>query len=554
MTADIGKYRKIGRHGAAYGIVLCLFVLCSTLGANAQQRRGSAASDDERVYLLHSDELLYDQYGNNPNAQIVRGHVAFSHKGARLTCDSAYFYQAINSVKAYGHVHFTQGDTLSLRSDRADYDGEEQMMRARNHVVLTHKGRVLNTDSLDFDRLYGNAYFFEGGTLTDKNDKLVADWGQYNTSTREAVFYYNVKLRSGKNTVTTDTLHYFTRESLAHAVGPTVITSDTTIVNTTDAWLESDSDLARLFGRSTIVDGKKTIVGDTLLHNNTTGENMASGNVVYTDEENKNALTCDYAEYNEKTGFGYATGRALLRDYSQGDTLYMHSDTMKIVTYNIETDSVRREVHAYSKVKVYRNDVQAVCDSLVFTSVDSCLTMYRDPIVWSDNRQLLGEKIKVYMNDSTVREAYVIGQALSIEKIEGENQYNQVASREMQAFFIDGKVRRALSIGNVRIIFYPVDEKDSSYVGLANGQTDTMLIYISEERKMQKVVMKPNPEGVLYPMTQIPPEQYYLREFAWFEELRPTDKNDVFVWRGKKEDEKLKKIERTAAPLQRLDD
>jgi lipopolysaccharide assembly outer membrane protein LptD (OstA) len=207
MTADIGKYRKIGRHGAAYGIVLCLFVLCSTLGANAQQRKSRAASDDERVYLLHSDELLYDQYGNNPDAQIVRGHVAFSHKGARLTCDSAYFYQTINSVKAYGHVRFTQGDTLSLRSDRADYDGEEQMMRARNHVVLTHKGRVLNTDSLDFDRLYGNAYFFEGGTLTDKNDKLVADWGQYNTSTREAVFYYNVKLRSGKNTVTTDTLH-----------------------------------------------------------------------------------------------------------------------------------------------------------------------------------------------------------------------------------------------------------------------------------------------------------------------------------------------------------
>ena len=554
MTINFGKYSEIGRHGAAYGFVLCLFVLCTTLGTNAQQRKGKVGSVDDRVYLLHSDELLYDQYGSNPKAQIVRGHVAFSHKGARLTCDSAYFYQATNSVRAYGHVHFTQGDTLSLRSDRANYNGEEQMMRARNHVVLTHKGRVLNTDSLDFDRLYGNAYFFEGGTLTDKNDKLVADWGQYNTSTREAVFYYNVKLRSGKNTVTTDTLHYFTRESLAHAVGPTVITSDTTVVNTTDAWLESDSDLARLFGRSTIVDGRKTIVGDTLIHNNTTGENMASGNVVYTDEENKNSLTCGYAEYNEKTGFGFATGRALLRDYSQGDTLYLHSDTMKIVTYDIDTDSVRREVHAYSKVKAYRTDVQAVCDSMVFTSVDSCLTMYRDPIVWNDSRQLLGEKIKVFMNDSTVREAYVIGQALSIEKIEGENQYNQVASREMQAFFKEGKVRQTVAIGNVRIIFYPVDEKDSSYVGLANGQTDTMRIYLSEERKMQKVVMKPNPEGVLYPMTQIPPEQYYLREFAWFEELRPTDKNDVFVWRGKKDDEKLKKIERTAAPLQRLDD
>ena len=115
MTADIGKYRKIGRHGAAYSIVLCLFVLCSTLGANAQQRKGRAASDDERVYLLHSDELLYDQYGNNPDAQIVRGHVAFSHKGARLTCDSAYFYQAINSVKACRCVATGQTTTVKNR-------------------------------------------------------------------------------------------------------------------------------------------------------------------------------------------------------------------------------------------------------------------------------------------------------------------------------------------------------------------------------------------------------------------------------------------------------
>ena len=111
-----------------------------------------------------------------------------------------------------------------------------------------------------------------------------------------------------------------------------------------------------------------------------------------------------------------------------------------------------------------------------------------------------------------------------------------------------------MAIGNVRIIFYPVDEKDSTYVGLATGETDTMRIYLSEARQMQKVVLTPSPQGVLYPMTQIPPEKYFLREFAWFDDLRPTDKDDVFVWRGKKEEEKLKKIERTAAPLQRLDD
>ena len=41
----------------------------------------------------------------DPDAQIVKGHVHFRHRGATLMCDSAYFYQTTNSVRAMGHVH-----------------------------------------------------------------------------------------------------------------------------------------------------------------------------------------------------------------------------------------------------------------------------------------------------------------------------------------------------------------------------------------------------------------------------------------------------------------
>lgn len=91
-----------------------------------------------------------------------------------------------------------------------------QMMRARKNVVLHHRRQTLRTDSLDFDRLYNMANFFDGGTLIDGKDKLVADWGEYHTETREAKFVYNVKLRSGKEVVTTDTLYYDVRKSKAH--------------------------------------------------------------------------------------------------------------------------------------------------------------------------------------------------------------------------------------------------------------------------------------------------------------------------------------------------
>lgn len=53
------------------------------------------------MYLVHSDELAYDMYGAVPDAQILRGKVHFTHAGSQLWCDSAYFFQEVNSVKAF---------------------------------------------------------------------------------------------------------------------------------------------------------------------------------------------------------------------------------------------------------------------------------------------------------------------------------------------------------------------------------------------------------------------------------------------------------------------
>ncbi len=430
-------------------MILCLFGFCLMQAMQAPKKHARKRPHGDRVYLLHADELYYDMFGNNPDAQILKGKVSFLHQGSHLTCDSAYFYQASNSVKAFGHVHYRQGDTLSLTCNRAEYDGQMQMMRARKNVVLHHRRQTLRTDSLDFDRLYNMANFFDGGTLIDGKDKLVADWGEYHTETREAKFVYNVKLRSGKDVVTTDTLYYDVRKSKAHMVGPSKIVSGASVVKT--------------------------------------------------------------------------------------------------------TDSVYRKVHAYPKVRAYRLDMQAICDSLVFNSQDSCMTMYKDPIVWNGNRQLLGEKILVFMNDSTVRFAHVIGQALSVEQMPDSVHFNQISSSEMKSYFEKGEIKQGESIGNVQTIYYMTDDKDSSLIGLNYLETDTMRMYMGPGRKMEKIWTNKF-TSTMYPMTQIPPAKYKLNNFAWFEDLRPKDKNDIFVWRGKSKGSELKNIKRHEAPLQKLTD
>lgn len=538
-----------GGHRISLILILCLFGFCLVQAMLAPKKKSNRPKGD-RVYLLHADELRYDMYGSNPDAQIVKGKVSFSHQGAHLTCDSAYFYQNSNSVKAFGHVHFKQGDTLSLTCNRAEYDGMMQMMHARNNVVLHHRRQVLRTDSLDYDRLYEMANFFEGGTLIDGKDKLVADWGEYHTKTREAKFVYNVKLRSGKDVVTTDTLYYDVPKSKAHMVGPSKIISGGSVVHTKNGFYNTKNDQAQLFDRSTLEDKDKTITGDSLYYVKN-GESYGYGNVVYVDKKNKNSLHCNYLRYNEKTGYGFATRNPVAIDYSQKDTLWMHSDSMKIYTFHINTDSVYRKVHAFHKVRVYRTDVQAVCDSLVFNSKDSCMTMYKDPIVWNANRQLLGEVIKAYMNDSTIRMAHVIGQALSIDEMPDSVHFNQVTSKEMKAYFENGQARMGESIGNVQTIYYLTNDKDSSIVGLNYMETDTMRMYLSPERQLQKIWANKS-VGTCYPITQVPPSKVKLPNFAWFDDIRPKDKNDIFVWRGKKQDQQLKVIKRHTAPLQVL--
>lgn len=552
MTIRTIAKRMFGGHRITVLVALCLFGLCvaqSMYPASGKRRRVQPHTEDDRVYLIHADMLRYDMM-RNPDAQILNGSVAFRHKGATMYCDSAHFYEASNSFEAFGHVRMYQGDTLSLFSDYAFYDGNEQMAEARYNVVLKNRKSTLYTDSLNYDRLYSTGYFFEGGKLVDNGSTLTSDWGEYHADTHQAVFNYDVRLKGKNFYLTSDTLYYDTGTSVAHAVGPSHITSGTSTVYTEDGYYDTKKERSRLFGRSVVSDRGKTIVGDSVYYDSSRGYSEAFTNVVYTDTVNRNRLLCDYCVYDEQTGTGMATKNAVAIDFSQKDSLYVHADTFRIYTYNINTDSVYRKMHAYNKVRAYRIDVQAVCDSLVYNSKDSCMTMYRDPIVWNGSQQLLGEVIEVYMRDSTIDRAHVINQALSVEQMFDSVHFNQISSTEMYAYFDKGEISEAEAADNVRAIYHPIDDSDSTLIAMNYLETTRLRMFL-ENRKMKRI-WTPKANGVMYPMTQIPPEKKFLPGYAWFDYIRPMDKDDIFNWRGKKSGTELKTVKRREAPVRRL--
>lgn len=560
MTLIAYLRTRTNGHRVVMAAILCLFGLCAAQSMQpsrqskhqTKRRTGTRKPKmaDNRVYLVHADQLSYNEY-ETPERRFSPER--YTSSIVEHNCIVTVHTSMNRPTRSMLSVMCAciEGDTLSLFSDKAFYDGNEQMAEARHNVVLKHrKTTTLYTDSLNFDRLYNTGYFFNGGKLVDKQTTLTSDWGEYNTETKQADFYYDVRMKGKDYYLTSDTLHYDTDKSLAHVTGPSRITSGKSRIYTEDGYYDTRLERSQLYGRSTMKNEGRTMVGDSVYHDSKKGTSEAFNNVVYIDSINRNMLTGDYCWYDETTGYALATKRAVAIDYSQKDSLYMHADTFKIYTHNINTDSVYRKIHAYNKVRAYRVDVQAVCDSLVYNSKDSCMTMYRDPIVWNNNQQLLGEVIEVYMKDSTINRAHVIGQAFSIEQMPDSVHYNQVSSKEMFAYFKHGEIDEAEANDNVLVVYYPVEESDSSLLGLNYTETSRLRMFM-ENRKMKKIWM-PKAEGVMYPMTQIPPEKKFLPNFAWFDYVRPLDKDDIFNWRGKKAGTELKVIKRKEAPLQHL--
>lgn len=566
-----GGGRRVCHHRLLLTAALCVAVVCvgaqvvtgkrdsirMTRQETADTTRKVPSTRDDRqgtvrpaakskVFLLHSD--LLRRMADHPDAQIVTGNVQFRHDSVYMYCDSACYYDRTSSFEAFGNVRMEQGDTLFLYGDRLYYDGLTQIAQMRENVRMENRTTTLLTDSLNYDRVYGLGYFFDGGTMMDDQNVLTSEWGEYSPQTKQSVFNYNVRLVNPQFTLTSDTLRYNTASKVADIVGPSDIWSDGNHIWSEKGTYNTVTGKADLYDRSVLTSGERRLTGDTLLYDRTTGVGEAFSRMVMTDTVNRNMMTGEYGYYNELTKSAFATDSAVAVDWSQGDSLYLHADTLRMETFHLDTDSMFREMRAYHRVRFFRTDVQGTADSLVFSTLDSCLTMYRDPIVWNGNQQLVGEVMKVYMNDSTIDWSHIIGQALSVERLQNDSTlYNQVSGKEIKSYFSGGEMKKTEVIGSVRVVYYPMDS-DSTLIGMNVSETSKLEIYL-ENQKIERMVMSPKSSGTLYPMTQIPVGKDKLDNFVWFDYIRPRDRYDIFRWRGKRVEDQLKKSVRGPVEL-----
>lgn len=490
-----------------------------------------------KVFLEHADLLHYEKIPVAEDAeeipeqyQVLNGNVVMRKGDMFMYCDSAYFYEESNSFDAFGNVRMEQGDTLFVYADELNYDGASELAILYadfgKKVRLINKDVKLETDVFNYDMLNEVGYYTNGGVLTDKQNKLTSVAGEYHPNTKDAYFNYNVHLRSLQNADTlhiyTDSLDYNTATHIAKIVSKSEIVNSDGVIYSTSGIYNTDTGVGDLYKRSLVVTKRgSTLTGDTLFYDRTKGFGEAFGGVIVTDSVRQVSLHGEYGFYDEIADSAFVTIRALAKEYSRGDTLYLHGDTINAYT---EPDSTK-VTNAFHRVRFYRSDMQGICDSLSMTDRDSIMYMYRHPVVWSDERQIFGNVIYLHLNDSTIDWARLPQFGFTAEHI-AEDCYNQLSGTDLTAWFNDSTLRRLYVEGNVQLIMFPM-ENDSTYNKYMQTESSYMDSYY-DHNTVDSIHFWPETTTKVVPLYLARKNSYFLPKFAWYEDLRPWSPEDVF--------------------------
>ncbi len=184
-------------------------------------------------------------------------------------------------------------------------------------------------------------------------------------------------------------------------------------------------------------------------------------------------------------------------------------------------DSIYRLMKGYRNVQIFRSDFQAACDSMTAISVDSTIHLYINPVLWNQNNQVTSEVMDIYTANQQLARAEFIGAPMMASEIDTTH-YNQVAGKEMTAFFRDNEIYRNDVDGNARTLYYMQDGEPPVITMMGVIESGNITFHI-EDKQVVGLVWRIDPTYQFYPIDQVPPTQeLYLKGFKWEGARRPT--------------------------------
>ncbi len=471
-----------------------------------------------KISIESADSLLG---GRNTKGEAVRkliGNVKLTQGSTSIYGDSVILYPQRNMTEVFGkRVRVEEGDSIVVTGKKLVYNGNTRTAEMRNDVIYKDPSMTLYTDYLNFDIPNNFAYYYEGGRLVDTTNVLTSRRGSYQTVSHLAAFKDSVVLINPEYRVESDTLQYNTVTKVAYTKGPTVIIDkDSTVLNAEAGSEFNTTQKQSIFGLGTVETRKYTIQADQLFLDDAKKRYTAEQNVVMVSKDNDVIITGQYAYHLSKEGITKVYGNPVMKKIMTPDTLYLSADTLVSIEDSLANGD---RILAFHKVKIYRQDLQGIADSLAYHVSDSVLYFFEDPVLWNKGSQITADSINLEIRNNTMHKMNTTINSFVISQDTIRN-FNQVKGRNMEAFFEEGNLSKINVYGNGETIYYPL-QADTITVGMNKIVcSDIFMEFLNNE--ISKIHFYVKPEASLIPPHEIKKADSRLQGFAWRPQERPT--------------------------------
>ncbi|MGG9962878.1 OstA-like protein [Ferruginibacter sp. SUN106] len=480
-------------------------------------------------------------------------------------CDSVVINRRTNIVEAFGNIHINDNDSIHTYAQSLRYVGADRIAYLKKNVKLTDKKGTLLTDELEYNLRTGIATYKNGGKVINGQTILTSKEGTYIAETKDVFFRKDVYFKDPNNTITTDSLQYNLRTNIATFIAPThIVGKDGSITDTKSGSYNLSTGEAIFDKRTTYRDSTHSISGDQMAFDKKSGLVQIFGNGKLVDSVNKVTVIGNEIYLDTKKNSFLATRKPVMILYRDGDSTYIAGDTLfsglrkydslerkiaivkdtltttaviandssstagtnvKAVNLNSKDTAVRYFL-AFHHVRIFNDSLQAVSDSLHYSTADSTFKLFGQPLVWNGKTQVAGDTIYMYTEKQKPQRLYVFYNSIVISQT-ADQLFNQIGGRTLNGYFKDGTIDYIRVKGSpAESIFYPQDD-DSAYTGMNRSSGDVIDIYFVK-KELNKVKFINNVDGIMYPIRQIPADKKTLHNFKWQDARRPKNKLELF--------------------------
>ena len=531
---------------------LILFLIGCSYVITAQQVIGTANPADSirSIRIMQGKSLRLITIDSATSFETIAGNVIIKEGLTTFYCDSATINRRTNIVEAFGNIHINDNDSIHTYSQYLRYVGADRIAYLKKNVKLTDKKGILYTDDLEYNLRTGIATYKNGGKIVNEKTVLTSRDGVYYADTKDVYFKNNVHLKDPDRDIYTDSLLYNVTTNIATFIAKTkIIGKDGSVIITKSGTYNLASGEALFSGRPTFSDSSKFVIADNIAYDKKTDVLQLEGNAKFVDSINNITIVGGQIFADGKVKSFLATRKPVMIIYRDGDSTYMAADTLfsglrkydslerkmvtqtdtlkKTIVVNTNTaDTPIRYFIGFRHVRIYNDSLQAVSDSLHYSTIDSTFKLFGEPVVWNDNSQVTGDTLYVYTQNQKPRRLYVFNNGLIINKTK-EGMFNQIGGRTLNGYFVDGSIDYVRVKGSPAESIYYAQDDDSAYVGMNRSSGDVIDIYFVK-KELNKIKFINDVDGVLYPMKDIPADKKELRGFKWLDNRRPKSWLELF--------------------------